>query len=147
MSQFAHNNMSNYDKERSRKYYLKNKEKRIKYNSKYYSTNKIKLNKKDKEKYEINKTKKIKQSIDNRRIRKYNITTLEYDIMLQKQNYVCLICLKKDRLNTKLCIDHNHETGKVRGLLCRSCNLAIGHLNDNPYLCQRAAGYLLTNNN
>lgn len=52
----------------------------------------------------------------------------------------CWICLREPK--RKLCIDHNHQTGQVRGLLCARCNLALGYLDDNPESCLRAARYL-----
>jgi hypothetical protein len=45
-----------------------------------------------------------------------------------------------------LCLDHNHQTGKYRGMLCRSCNLAIGFLSDDPVRCELAAEYLRQRN-
>lgn len=85
-------------------------------------------------------------------LKKYGINEKEYNSILDKQNYVCAICLKKEvkihpksGIPAKLSVDHNHTTGKIRGLLCSNCNFAIGHLNDDPYLCQRASQYLLIN--
>jgi hypothetical protein len=50
---------------------------------------------------------------------------------------------RKDTYNGKaLNVDHNHETGQVRGLLCPKCNTAIGYLNDDPDLIQHAVNYL-----
>jgi DNA-directed RNA polymerase subunit RPC12/RpoP len=57
----------------------------------------------------------------------YNITKEDYINLLKNQNYKCLICGREvDTLSTKLCIDHNHKTGKIRGLICRKCNGALG---------------------
>lgn len=58
--------------------------------------------------------------------RKYNLTPEEYDNMLARQNGVCWICKAEPggRWN-KLFIDHDHKTGKVRGLLCHLCNMAL----------------------
>ncbi|MGR3220424.1 MAG: endonuclease VII domain-containing protein [Candidatus Anammoxibacter sp.] len=58
--------------------------------------------------------------------------------MLQEQNNVCAIC----GCNLPLCIDHNHITGIIRGLLCNKCNLGIGYFNDNPIDLRKAADYL-----
>ena len=50
----------------------------------------------------------------------------------------CAICGSHDRL----CIDHDHNTGLYRGVLCWKCNIAIGHLREDGALCLRAANYL-----
>ena len=82
-------------------------------------------------------------------LKKYGIDQNRYDEILSSQNSVCAICLKPESKKhqngnvTNLSIDHDHETGKVRGLLCSKCNFAIGHLDDSPYLCERAMKYLL----
>lgn len=83
--------------------------------------------------------------------RKFGIGTDEYNILLKNQSYVCAICSKDETKKipsggvAKLAVDHCHKTNKIRGLLCGNCNLAIGHLQDNPYLCERAMNYLLIN--
>jgi hypothetical protein len=70
---------------------------------------------------------------------KYNITLEEYDKMCCQQNGRCLICEEKPN---KLVVDHDHKTGKVRGLLCNSCNLAIGYLKENKQHFMKAIEYL-----
>lgn len=84
----------------------------------------------------------------------YGIGLVEFEQMMTKQNGVCAICLKPEtRKNntglaiTKLSVDHCHETGKVRGLLCNSCNIAMGKFYDNPLLLRAALKYLLDNMN
>jgi hypothetical protein len=73
----------------------------------------------------------------------YNITLLEYEELLRKQNYVCEICGEPEPCKTKnLSVDHNHSTGEVRGLLCTNCNSAIGRLKEDPTLFQRSLEYL-----
>lgn len=74
-------------------------------------------------------------------IRAYGITVEYYVQLLAKQNSRCAICLKRD--SVRLSVDHDHVTGRVRGLLCRRCNRAIGGLNDDPVLVQAALYYLL----
>lgn len=62
--------------------------------------------------------------------KRYGITSVEYDAMLAKQNGACAIChkLSENNRNGKLFVDHCHDTGRVRGLLCLNCNRAIASL-------------------
>lgn len=70
----------------------------------------------------------------------YNLTLDQYHSMQEKQDFSCVICGADDRGN--LYVDHNHATGKIRGLLCRQCNTAIGMMYDNPIALHRAAEYV-----
>ena len=72
----------------------------------------------------------------------YGITPEEYEILFQQQNGVCAICGQPPK-KFRLAVDHDHESGIVRGLLCRSCNRGIGIFRDDPYLLQLAVAYLL----
>ena len=71
--------------------------------------------------------------------RTYDLSTKEYDKMYQEQNGRCAIC---DAPHDVLCVDHNHTTSEVRGLLCKNCNSGIGKLSDSPALLHRAISYL-----
>jgi hypothetical protein len=74
---------------------------------------------------------------------KYNVSDLEYEQMLIKQNYSCAICEEHySKFNKALSIDHCHNTGKIRGLLCGNCNSGIGMLKDSITLVKSAANYL-----
>ena len=78
---------------------------------------------------------------------KYGITAKDYDLLLKEQNYSCDICKIKNpsskrKGSNKFNVDHCHSTGKVRGLLCNSCNTAIGHLNDDETNLISALRYL-----
>jgi len=64
--------------------------------------------------------------------RKYGITLANYNKMLIEQNYVCKVCHNKNNINHRLYVDHHHESGVVRGLLCHKCNLIIGMCNEEP---------------
>ena len=76
-------------------------------------------------------------------LRKYGITLDDYNSLLVKQNNGCAICkVLHLSLNKPLTVDHDHETGKVRGLLCNKCNMAIGLFNDNPEFLNTAINYL-----
>lgn len=60
-------------------------------------------------------------------LKKYGITMEEYNRMFDEQDGRCLICHKHQiELSRCLCVDHNHLTGKIRGLLCTSCNYLVG---------------------
>lgn len=81
------------------------------------------------------------------RLKKFNITIEQYEEIYQKQNGLCAICKKDERrLNkskkTKLCIDHCHRTGKVRGLLCWKCNALLGHADDSIEIIDSSKAYL-----
>jgi hypothetical protein len=81
--------------------------------------------------------------IDNRH--KYGIEPEYYYEMLASQNNKCAICsisVEEYKLDSKFCVDHDHSTGEVRGLLCRQCNTGIGLLKDSPILCYTAYQYL-----
>lgn len=69
----------------------------------------------------------------------YGMAHGEYPRMYSEQNGRCFVCQEP---HLKLDVDHDHQTKKVRALLCRHCNLAIGHARDNPALCEKLAAYL-----
>ena len=71
---------------------------------------------------------------------KYGISIEEFDVLYDKQGGVCAVCSKSTEY--RLCVDHRHDTGKIRGLLCRPCNKAIGQLGDTPEGVLKAYGYL-----
>jgi hypothetical protein len=79
----------------------------------------------------------------------YDITESEYDVMLGGQGGVCAICHKQedaishiDGKPKRLAVDHDHTTGKVRALLCSTCNNGLGCFKDNPELLIVAEQYL-----
>jgi hypothetical protein len=69
----------------------------------------------------------------------YNLTVDDYQRMYAEQQGRCAICLDE---HPELAVDHDHESGAVRGLLCRCCNLALGYLRDNPGYLIAAIAYL-----
>ena len=79
--------------------------------------------------------------------RKFGVSTEWYDDTLKAQGGVCAICAKPEtavRLGKllPLSVDHDHVTGKVRGLLCTSCNIGIGALQDDPTIMRTATNYV-----
>lgn len=80
----------------------------------------------------------------------HSISIEEYSILLLKQNGVCAICGKPETETQKgrlrqLCVDHCHETGKIRGLLCSKCNKGLGQFLDDANLLLKASCYLRAN--
>lgn len=116
--------------ERNRIWHKENREHHAKIGATYYIKNREKI---------INKTLQ----------RKYGITLEEYNRFLEEQDFVCAICgepesriEKRSEKPYALAVDHCHETGVVRGLLCRSCNYTIGYFGDNLQGAQRLVEYL-----
>ena len=71
------------------------------------------------------------------------ITVEQYNELFAKQNGCCAICKKHQSLfKNRLAIDHCHTNLNVRGLLCHSCNVLLGHANDNPDVLLEAISYL-----
>lgn len=121
--------------------------KAIEYNKKWYQENKEEVNKRHK----IYNAKP--ENIDKERERVWKsrgiigMTRKRYDDMLKEQNGNCSICGRnKKEFKVMLGVDHNHDTGEVRGLLCHKCNTAIGGLEDNIDLLLSAVSYLRQEN-
>jgi len=90
---------------------------------------------------------KNKEKAENRMLYKnYGITLEEYDIMLKEQNGNCYICEKSHKLFTKrLAVDHCHNTGKVRKLLCIGCNTSLGLLKEDVDRVKKLIKYIEEN--
>jgi hypothetical protein len=88
--------------------------------------------------------KRCKKAIKNGWLKShYNITLEDYNKLLKMQNNCCAICSLNQSENKKaFAVDHNHKTGKVRGLLCSLCNQGIGFLKDDIKILKRAMKYL-----
>jgi len=78
--------------------------------------------------------------------KRYGITANEYDSMIEAQGGVCAICNTNTSggrgPGSRLAVDHNHETGQVRALLCSMCNQGIGMFKENVEVMQKAIDYL-----
>jgi len=73
--------------------------------------------------------------------RRYGITRDTYNQMFAAQDGKCAICSVTVK-GKRLCVDHDHETGQVRGLLCDLCNTALGAVRDSTELLSKAIAYL-----
>jgi hypothetical protein len=88
------------------------------------------------------KEKKRNSESYRRRIRRYKLTAQQHAELLSGQAFKCANprCPSRDQLQ----VDHSHETGAVRGLLCRGCNMALGHLVEDPERMLGLAEYIST---
>lgn len=74
--------------------------------------------------------------------RTYGLTTEAFESMLIGQGSACAICNSSDWGPKGPVIDHDHESGVIRGIICHRCNIGIGMFDDNPKLLQNATMYL-----
>jgi nitrate/TMAO reductase-like tetraheme cytochrome c subunit len=75
--------------------------------------------------------------------RDFGLSLDEHEQMRKNQNYQCAICgIPESEFDRKLSVDHNHVTGKLRGLLCVNCNKGMGHFHDDIELLKKAISYL-----
>lgn len=87
--------------------------------------------------YEMSPSQKLAK-----RCKKFGISIVAYLHLLQFQKNACAVCRLSDWQPKGPVIDHCHETGKVRGILCGHCNTALGSFKDEPSVVKRAAAYL-----
>lgn len=76
-----------------------------------------------------------------RRLRKYGLTQVEYDQLLARQRGQCPGCRTEDPGAKGWCIDHCHNTGRVRGLLCNRCNTMLGLANEDASILRSLADF------
>lgn len=109
-------------------------------NKRYRDNNKEHLKKKRKERQSNPMSATI--DFESHLKRKYNISLIDYNLLLEKQNGVCAICKNTCSVFPRLSVDHCHITGKVRGLLCNYCNVAIGSFREDPEIIKSAMQYV-----
>ncbi len=106
--------------------------------------NREKVNASNRKRYNSLSSEEKRKRNRRQQISLYGLTVEQYDAMLMEQNYVCAICNKSEKSSTRgvLFIDHDHKTGKVRGLLCDTCNRGLGYFYDNTSFLRNAIEYL-----
>lgn len=73
---------------------------------------------------------------------KFGISIEAYRFLLAEQGYGCAVCGEECSTGRALCVDHDHDTDTIRGLLCLHCNMLIGFARDHPGVLDSAAAYL-----
>ena len=104
-----------------REYYRRNRRARVRASQRYYKNNR-------------------RRCIDTGLRRKYGITLEQRDRMVNRQGGKCAVCRKRKRL----VVDHSHNSKRVRGLLCHSCNFYLGYINEQLTIVARIRKYLVT---
>ncbi len=124
--------MTDKEKEKQKRWRLANPEK--------YKAQRDRANQRRKERgyYEKN----ADTIFENYLKRTYKIDLNKYNSLLSEQSGVCAVCKNECVTGKKLAVDHNHDTGEVRGLLCAKCNRGIGNFNDNLDRLKSAVLYL-----
>lgn len=139
MDSYYHANMKKWKDRQSEHEYKeeKNKSRRLK----YAKDEEYRNRQKEKVKKYFNNHKDVKLT---QRLKKYGLTVDGYRNLLKLQNGKCAICGAElaDNVGNRLYVDHDHESGKIRGLLCAKCNFGIGQFNDDPDLLRKAITYL-----
>lgn len=120
--------------EYNRQWRLKNLDKDRAAKSRYYEKNKERYREREKE-WRKNNPHLVRNTMYKY---KYGITLEQYEKMVQERQGLCDIC----QLEQKLYVDHCHDTNKVRGLICNSCNKALGLFYDSLVNLNRAINYL-----
>jgi hypothetical protein len=111
------------------------------YDRAYYLKNRDKILARKREWYKDQRPDKRKAKGRRMHLRMYGLTPEGYAELLKSQSGKCALCgAIPDKI--LLHVDHCHNTGEVRGLLCFNCNAGIGHLKDNAELCYKASVYL-----
>jgi hypothetical protein len=119
------------------------------YQKQWYQANKVKQDLKSKEWAHRNKERVSMIGRKHRLMRLFGITESQFDSMLDSQNGVCAICKRPERARScngvsirRLNVDHDHNTGRIRGLLCNACNTVLGKVGDSIEVLQSAISYL-----
>lgn len=136
-------NESKKDKEKraikQKEYYKKNKEKILTHHKKWQKNNLHKIKEWRKKNFDKCRNYRLKTS--------HKITLKQYNEIFKNQKGKCAICGKKEIHKNQygiisLSVDHDHKTGKIRGLLCIKCNYMLGYGCDNPLILIKGSKYL-----
>jgi len=120
-------------KEAWARYRIKHREKRLEYCREYRKNNPEKFKEYDK----IGNQKK--------RQKLYGISPEQFDTLLENQGDRCIVCSTNSPGKKGWCVDHCHETGRIRGILCGKCNMGIGLFDDSTEILKKVISYLESN--
>lgn len=126
-------------RKRDRAYYIAHKEEKKRYSREYTKTHKEKIRKTKKAYHQKNPTRRTAWFLK----RTYGISLVDYLKLFAKQKGCCALCRRhQSEFKRRLCVDHDHKTKRVRGLLCPGCNRALGVLGDSVKRIKLVLKYL-----
>lgn len=134
-----------YQKEYYKKYKLKNNEKLLLSGNKWRENNQeyiIKYRKEHREEHRRKHREWYRNNKDYYLLKKYGITYEEFSRILISQNGICAICSYNLIKRDEMFLDHCHNSNKVRGILCFTCNTGLGQFSDSKELLNKAIAYL-----
>ena len=121
---------------------MKRKYKTLEYDKKYYLKNKERIAEYSRKRYNPEHSRDLRLKLY------YNISLEQYNDMFISQEGKCAICGRhQSDFKRRLAVDHDHNTGKVRGLLCQRCNYGIGYFQENTEILENVIRYLNLNKN
>jgi hypothetical protein len=121
-----------------RRYYLTHRDEQIAKYRRYYEANREHVLEHNRRWRDTNKE-RSKQRV---RLKRYGLVREDFDSLLASQGGTCAVCKTAEPRGNGWCIDHCHQAGDVRGILCNNCNTAIGLFSDNPDHLRAAAEYI-----
>jgi len=108
------------------------------YRRQYHQVHRKRENVYTRQYYQKNKRRWLKHDL-----KKFGLTLGQYDILFESQGGRCAICQRRQsEFKIRLAVDHDHATGRVRGLLCADCNRVLGMMEDSTDRLQNAVDYL-----
>jgi hypothetical protein len=134
-----HTNHREENREKSRRWAANHPEARLAYQRRYAAENREKV-RAFKRRWRAKNPESVAAT---KRKNKYGLTANQFIALNEAQGGLCKLCSAFPTGRRKhLSVDHDHKTGKVRGLLCNNCNHGLGHFHDNPEILKKAIAYL-----
>lgn len=124
---------------KARRRYVEGKDKILERNRQWRETNRERDLENKRQRYLKNRDRAAELGRSNR-LKRYGLTETDYIALLDAQGGRCAIC--SGASSARLAVDHDHDTGVVRGLLCGNCNRGIGYLRDSVEILRAAVAYL-----
>ena len=131
--------MSSYERY-GRRYYLANRTKILTHCHAYREKHLNERRKKSRAYYWKHREERLRHCRKHHYAKKYGISILDLERMLQSQQGICPIC--NDKIGENYALDHDHQTGRIRAILCSNCNTGLGFFKESIALLGRALIYL-----